>query len=363
MNTKVSVTAGSIGEIFSCWIDSVASLFASLVDRFSSPDTVRLVEDQSGEFVIQADRNFPGINSGKTRIQVIDGQIDGGASSQTLAGSRVELVLHSDRFLFRPIELPKRAAEFMSGVIRSQIDRLTPWNAEDAAYGWNQEKQTDTDKMVVTIAVTPLTSIKLYVEAVAKIGVHSLAVFTGLPDANSDAPLVKVWEQGASVTKNTARIRHTLAVTLAAAGITTAVAVGANAIVTTNLTGQRDELAQRISVARSAAGALRTSASGSVTKSERALEQRKHDAPSSVLILETLSKILPDQTYVTELRLESNRVRLTGVTRDAPSLIALIEQSGHFARASFFAPTTRASSAAGDRFHIEAVIKAVGPST
>ena len=361
MNTKASATVGSIGEIFSCWIDSVANLFASLLERFSSPDVVRLVEDQSGEFVIQADRTVLGINSANSRIRLIDGQIDGGAS--TLAGSRVELVLHSDRFLFRPIELPKRAAEFMSGVIRSQIDRLTPWNAEDAAYGWNQGKQTDPDKMVVTIAVTPLTSIKLYVEAIAKVGVHSLAVFTALPDANSDAPLVKVWEQGASVTKNTARIRHTLAVTLAAAGITTAVAVGANAIVTTNLTGQRDELAQRISAARSAAGALRTSASGSVIKSERALEQRKHDGPSSVLILETLSKILPDQTYVTELRLESNRVRLTGVTRDAPSLIALIEQSGHFARASFFAPTTRASSAAGDRFHIEAVIKAVGPST
>ena len=69
MSTKVSVTAGSIGEIFSCWIDFVANLFASLLDRFSSPDTVRLVEDQSGEFVIQADRNFPGINSGKTKSE------------------------------------------------------------------------------------------------------------------------------------------------------------------------------------------------------------------------------------------------------------------------------------------------------
>src|SRR6185369_6158248 len=194
MSTKASVTVGLIGEVFSSWIDSVATLFAGLSDRFSSPHTVRLVEDQSGEFVIQADGTLPGINSASNRIRVINGQIDGGASAQTLAGNRVELVLQSDRFLFRPLELPKRAAEFMSGVIRSQIDRLTPWNAEDAAYGWNHAAQTNTDKMVVTIAVTPLTSIKPYVEAIANVGVHSIAVFTGLPDANHDASLVKIWE-------------------------------------------------------------------------------------------------------------------------------------------------------------------------
>ena len=76
-----------------------------------------------------------------------------------------------------------------------------------------------------------------------------------------------------------------------------------------------------------------------------------------MLVLETLSKILPDQTYVTELRLEGNKLRLTGITRDAPSLIGLMEQSGRFTRATFFAPTTRSPSDQAMRFHIEAIIK------
>ncbi len=71
-------------------------------------------------------------------------------------------------------------------------------------------------------------------------------------------------------------------------------------------------------------------------------------------MLEILSQILPDHTYVTELRLEGDKLRLSGITRDAPSLIRLIEQSRHFARATFFAPTTRAPSDPGDRFNIEA---------
>src|SRR5215470_9330132 len=104
MNTKPVVAVGSIGEVFSSWIDSVANLFAGLLDRFSSPPIIRLVEDQAGDFAIQASRAVPETNLAPNRVRMIDGQIDGGGSAQTLAGSCVELVLHPDRFLFRPIE-------------------------------------------------------------------------------------------------------------------------------------------------------------------------------------------------------------------------------------------------------------------
>ena len=39
-----------------------------------------------------------------------------------------------------------------------------------------------------------------------------------------------------------------------------------------------------------------------------------------MIVLEVLSQILPDHTYVTEFRIEGDKLRLMGVTRDAPSL-------------------------------------------
>ncbi len=352
----------AIEEAFSHWIDSVGDTVATLLGRLAPPRTVRLSEDGDGIFVVQADEETAGSNLTGERIRIVDGQIDHNKSARlaaTLSGSRVELMLQSERFIFRPLELPSRATEFMHGIVRSQIDRLTPWNAADAAFGWSKPAEADADRMVITIVATPLALVTPYVRAIAGIGAQSIAVFTNLPDAGSDAIPIKVWEEKARGVKETGRIRQALVIILAAAGVTAAVALGANAILRTSLTAQQDELARQIGGGRAAAGVARNNV-GSITTARGMLERRKYEAPATVLALEALSKILPDHTHVTELRVEGNKLHLTGITRDAPSLIGLIEQSGRFTHATFFAPTTRLPSDPGDRFHIEAVIQALG---
>ena len=74
------------------------------------------------------------------------------------------------------------------------------------------------------------------------------------------------------------------------------------------------------------------------------------------MILEALSKTLPDDVHLTELRIESGKVQIAGLAADAPALIRLIEQSRQFTQATFFAPTVRDSSG-GQNFHIEAHIE------
>src|SRR5712691_11000443 len=355
--------ASAMAEAFSRWIDSSAGAIAAWLGRLDSPRIVKLVEDENGGFVLRAGENIAIQSPVDGTLNMTEGQIVSTAPAEAataLSGTRVELILRPDRFLFRPLELPGRAAEFLDGIVRTQIDRLTPWSGAEAAFGWSQPIEAGTDRIVVTLAATARTLVMPHVQAIASAGAHSIAVFTSLPDQEPGALPIKVWEEGVRGASDVGRIRRALVMTLAAASIAAVTAVGASALAAAGLDSQQRDIARQIAEIRAASGAAHDAAAGTVATAQRALERRKHDSPSSVIILESLSKILPDHTYVTELRFEGNKMRLVGITRDAPSLIGLIEQSARFTRATFFAPTTRSPSEAGERFNIEALIQPLG---
>ena len=349
-------TMQTISEGFWRWLDRVAEAMVALVARLAAPRTISLVEDDSGEFTAQSsDISMPATAS-EGRLRVDGGKIlgVGSASVETaLRGSHVELVLQPERFLFKPLELPLRAAEFLDGIVRAQIDRLTPWTAEQVAFGCSKPADAGTGRIVVTVAATAKSMLAPYLRAFAGQGIRSIAISTRSPDA-PHAPAIRILEENVAGILDVHRARRILLAALAAGCLVTATAVAAATVVAGHLQARQDELARRILERRSAAIASRNLAVDPATAAERALVRRKNEAPASVIALEVLSQVLPDHTYVTELRIEGDKLRLTGVSRDAPSLIGLIEQSQHFTSATFFAPTTRAPSDSGDRFNIEA---------
>jgi general secretion pathway protein L len=83
----------------------------------------------------------------------------------------------------------------------------------------------------------------------------------------------------------------------------------------------------------------------------------KETSVSSVMLLEALSRALPQSAYLTEIRLENATLRMTGLADDAPGLLAPLERSGHLTGVHFFAPTTRGPDGKSFRFSIEAHVE------
>jgi general secretion pathway protein L len=78
--------------------------------------------------------------------------------------------------------------------------------------------------------------------------------------------------------------------------------------------------------------------------------------PSVAVMLEALSRALPDDAWLSRLEVEQGTVRLAGNASNASALIGQIEASGHFADAQFAAPTTLAEGESQESFTITARI-------
>ena len=345
-----------ITEAMSCWFDSVAATIISFFHRMRPIRHVQLVEEGHDTFSIRLLDNGKKPSLPEQRVRIASGSIVGDLPSQwvtILRGSRIELVLRPSRFLFRPLELPKRAAEYLEGIVRAQIDRLTPWAASEAYFSWTPPIDAANDRIRLTVAATARAMVTPYLRALIDLAPASIVIATVQPNADSTTVPMKFFEQGMRSAINVGRIRLILMVIFLLSGLSAAISIGVSAIAADTLTTEQQELLRKISARKAA---MQNLFSGSTLY---ILEKRKQTTPSSVVVLEALSRLLPDDTYVTELRIEGEKVQVVGVTSDAPSLIQLIEQSPQFANATFFAPTTRTLGSTKEQFHIEARVNPV----
>ena len=343
-------------EAISFWIDSVAATINSIFERTRSHRRVWFVENEHDIFTLHLVDGGKNSNLPDQQVQISNGSIVQTLPAKWLSilrGSQIELVLQSSRFLFRPLELPKRAAEYLDGIVRSQIDRLTPWTANEAIFSWTQPTDAPNDRINLTIAATARSMIAPYLRAVSGFNAASIVVTTAQSNLGPQAAPIRLVDQRVGSAVSVRRTRSILMAIFLLSGLSAAASIGFSAIASDNLGAEQQELMRKISARKAA---MRNLFDGSALHT---LEKRKQTTPSSVIALEALSKLLPDDTYVTELRIDGERLQIVGMTSDAPSLIRLIEQSPHFARAIFFAPTTRSPGTTKEQFHIESHINPI----
>jgi general secretion pathway protein L len=332
-------------SVFSGWADIIATGIVDGIDRLVSPKLVRLDEQPDGGFVQAGDPEA-------RRFAFADGEISGSNVASLLRGNRVEINLRGSHFLFRTLELPAQAADFLEGIVRAQIDRLTPWNASVAVFGCSAPKPLDGERMSTIVACTTRPVAMDFVRAVLAFQPGSVAISTESEEAGSGR--IKVFEQKARGFLNVPHLSRILQILLLATAVCALASSGFAMFMVDRLEGQKADVAAQIALTRAAMRAGDNTPDGTAL---RKLQSRKYELPASTIMLEALSQALPDNTYVTELHMQNNKLQLIGISRDAPALIRLIEQSSHFTRATFFAPTTRSASDPGERFHIEARIE------
>lgn len=343
-------------SLFSEWIAAVAGVVNAMIGRYVRQRQVLISEGGGNTFTARTTSSHKGPALPDVSFRLLNGRPNPALPADwetTLRGSRVEVLLTSGQVLFRSLDFPKQAVDFLDGMIRSQIDRLTPWTAGDVVFGWSPPSTIPNERVELTLAATSKQEIQPLVQLAGGLGAASIAAFAETPAVEGAPTKIKVFDTSLRGTLGrSVNVPRILRVVLLSAGVAAAASLILAASIGSVLDSEQQQLQRRISERR-ASLRLNSGAGGSALS---LLAKRKQATPSSVMVLEALSQALPDSTYVTELRIEGDKVQVVGLTQDAPSLIRLIERSPQFARATFFAPTTRAQNDPGERFHIEAHI-------
>ena len=335
-------------------VDDVVAALLGLARLLRPTRRIEIIEQSDGSMRMSPPRNrLPGLGSGEV-LRWSDAGFVGKTKPRTLARiarSQVEVVLLPTRFILRPLELPRQATNFLDGIVRSQIDRLTPWSPSEAAFGWSAPVNIASDRLSVTVAATARALVAPIAEAIGAMQAHSVVLSTTLEGSTARIAVFRQDHESARRARRLRLIVIALPVLLSLAAI---VSVGDWFLRGADLDAKREDYLKRTAARRLELVSGRGSAA---EEAVIALEQKKRATPASVIVLDSLSAALPDDTFLTELHVDGEKLQIAGLTRDAPSLIGLIERTHKFSHATFFAPTTRAPTETGDHFHIEAHIE------
>jgi len=338
----------------SSWMDRVAAGLSRFGEMTRRGRRIELTEQDDGAFLVAEWRKGAAHSLGEPSLRLEQNRFAEPMPERTgalLARSRVDVVLAPSRFIFRTLELPRGASHFLEGVVRSQIDRLTPWSASDAVFGWSAPVDTSADRIAIAVAATSSALVAPIVQALVAARVNQFRMSTRAGDEG--APAIPVFAQRSDRENGARRLRRGLVVGLGLSGFAFAASLCAWVVVGGANEARLADLQNQIAERRSALLNRRGSAT---EQAVQALQARKRTTPSAVMTLEALAKTLPDDTHLTELRIEDSKVEIAGLSADAPALIRLIEQSRRFTQATFSAPTV-AAPGGGESFHIEARIE------
>jgi general secretion pathway protein L len=349
--------ASEFKQLFADWIAAVTSAVESVAGRVVRSRRILLDEADDGVFTARMMSSKGGPALPDVSFRFDGSRIDPPLPAEwatAFRGSRVEAQLPSDQLMACRLDFPGQAGDFLDGMIRAQVDRLTPWSVNDAVFGWSPPVAAN-ERIELIFAATSKLKVQPLLQFVQAMDAASVAIY-GAAIVGADPPVaIKLLDKPLqSAAGSSFSIPRLLRAVLLGAGVTAAASLLIAAYLESAMQSEQSELQQQISQRRAA---LRLDANGAAS-GLGLLAKRKQTTPSSIMVLEAISRVLPDTTYVTELRIEGDKVQVVGMTQDAPSLIRLMEQSPQFTRATFFAPTTHAANESGERFHIEAHLNA-----
>jgi general secretion pathway protein L len=282
------------------------------------------------------------LSGGLTRLQGVLDQVND-----------VVVRLRSDQVLRKTINLPLASARNLRPILVNEIDRQTPLGSTAVVFDFRVlAKHRESNELSVELAIVKRETIEGILHTVRRIGLEPTVI--GIADASADGARYNFLP--AHAPSRATRMQRRVVASLAGISMVLAMAL----LAAWFWQGQidADSLAAALSKAKTESQAvekLRKDVTALTDKTEFLPRQREQ--PSTARVLNEISHILPDGTWLFQLEVSGREVRLRGYSDVSPTLIALLDGSSLFANAQFRAPLTRGPRVDLERFDISVQLR------
>lgn len=267
-------------------------------------------------------------------------------------GTPIVLGLPMAGRLRRIADFPASAETDLRRILENQMGRLTPYRAEQVYFDFRiVERNPATSRIQVELIAMPRDRVDTALSRLLSWGATAELLDIGAPDE----PGVELLRLGGNETdRRRGRLLPWVAGTLAVANLALIGAVVGlplmeKARMEKDLAIAVAELRQRANTVAD----LREKAE-KLTAEAAFLGNRASNVPRAIVVLQELTRTLPDGTWLERASLEKGVVRIYGNSPQAAALIAITEKSALFHNVRFRAPVTQQGPRGTERFQISA---------
>lgn len=253
--------------------------------------------------------------------------------------------------LRKQVDLPLAAKSDLAQLLHFELDRLTPFKAEDVRFAWRiLETDNKAGRMQVALEMAPKSVIDSFVEIAQQAGrAVDRVELEGGHSQEGALNLLPPDPQGAD--KGGWLNRVLGATTLALLAVAIALPLKKQMAV--------------ISALDTELAVLRTEAEESLALRQRLeqmsdeasfLSRARHQQVTMTELFAELTRLLPDQSHLRTFRVSNGAIELNGLAEEPSELLAILDQSPMLASPTFSSPVIRDPQSGQNHFQISAVL-------
>ena len=264
------------------------------------------------------------------------------------------LLLPDDQVLARRISLPSAAEENLREVLGFEMDLHTPFEASEVYYDFTiVGRDTARQKLTVDLVYAPRDAVETLVAGATSLGLKTDIVTCRRRDNNNLQPVNLLPQELRRARRIDVRSVNLALTALLAVLLVAAITIP---IVQKNRAIEAVETQVQAAAAEAREGAELRRDLEKMAEASQFLVGKKASDVMIVEVIDEISRILPDNTWIARLDLSGTELQIQGQSSASSSLIRIIESSPWFEDVRFASPVVQIAGTDNDRVHIVATV-------